>query len=105
MECFVFLFTTKTNTFGVISYKKDTISKQAALLFSIDNMKLVTKKLGADISSILAVTVDTSSDLVIAYSHLRMKSSTKVLIVKDATTKYFEQYDKKEIFGKEYWRD
>jgi hypothetical protein len=66
----------------------------------------VAKRSTGDLATTTAaVAVDYSGDLTIANSHLRMKPSARVLMVKEVSNKYFEQYDKKDIFGKEYWRD
>lgn len=88
----MFLFASKADIFGVISYKKDSISKQAALIFSINNQRTVTKRPTGDSVTASAVTVEFNGDLNIGNGHLKIKSSNRVLAVKEVLGKYFEQY-------------
>lgn len=89
------IFGTKTNQFGIISYKKDATSKQSALLFTTNNKKIATKRPNADNTVTQAVAVDYNGDLSIGSGHMRMKSNSKVIIVKETLTKYFEVYEKR----------
>lgn len=36
---------------------------------------------------------------------MKFRLNSKVLLVKDNYYKYFDAYDKKEIYGSSYWRD
>lgn len=74
-------------------------------MVSITNKKAVSKRQNADNLTSFAVQVDTYGALNIGSNHLTMKPSTRNLGVKDTLNKYFESYDKKEIFGPEYWRE
>jgi hypothetical protein len=87
-ECFVFLFGSKTNKFGLVSYKKDSMSKQSALIVSITNRKTVSKRLNTDSFS-FAVTVDVYGSLSVGGNHWAMKPSTRNLMVKETLSKYF----------------
>ena len=88
----MFLFASKGDIFGVISYKKDSISKQTALIFSINNQKTVAKRPTGDSTTASAVTVEYNGDLNIGNGHLKIKSSNRILAVKEVLGKYFEQY-------------
>lgn len=50
-----------------------------------------------------AVAVEAGGDFVVGGGHIRMRPSSKVLAIKDGY-RYFETYDKKEVYGSEYWR-
>ena len=98
-ECHVFLFGSKTNKFCVFTFKKDAISKQSATMVSVTNKRAITKKANTD-NFPAAVVVDLNGDLSIGGNHWKMKSSTRNLIInKDTLSKYFEAYDRKEMFG------
>jgi hypothetical protein len=71
----------------------------------VNNKKVVSKRPTGDSTTTAAVTVEFNGDLNIGNGHLKLKSSNRVLVVKDVLGKYFEQYEKKEIFGKDYWRE
>jgi hypothetical protein len=79
----------------VVSYKKDAISKQTALLFSISSQKIVSKRPTGDSVTASAVSVEFNGDLNVGNGHLRMKSSNRILSVKEVLGKYFEAYEKK----------
>lgn len=74
------------------------------MLFSITNKKTISKRVGADNNMYQAVSVEIGGDFVVGGGHIRMKPSSKTLAVKDVY-RYFETYDKKEIYGNEHWRD
>lgn len=73
------------------------------MLFSISNKKAINKR-GNDNVLYQAVTVESGGDFVVGGGHIRMKPSSKMLAVKDVY-RYFEPYDKKEMYGSEYWRE
>lgn len=74
------------------------------MLFSITNKKTVSKRGGAESSMNQAVTVESGGDFVVGSGHIRMKPSSKMLAVNDVY-RYFEPYNKKEVYGNDYWRD
>lgn len=75
------------------------------MLFSTNTQKIVSKRPTGDTVTATPVLIEYSGELVIGNGHLKMKSSSKTLMVKEVLGKYFEPYEKKDIYGKDYWRD
>jgi hypothetical protein len=82
--------------------KKDIISKQIVSIFSINNERIVNKSQRVEATGIA---IDYQDNLLIGSSHMKFKLSSRILNVKDNAMKYFEPYEKKEIYGSSNWRD
>jgi hypothetical protein len=65
------------------------------MLFSANTQKVVFKRPTGDSVTAAAVTVEYNGDLNIVNGHLKIRPSSRLLIMKEVLGKYFVPYEKK----------